>query len=111
MENDAPQPGAVRRVLVISEDPEFARALCGLFSEHGIAVRCEHNPTEALLAIRDFRPDAMVTASVTTVFLSRRSSQEIVDLVRPIDPFALLRLLQPRASGEISQNFGSGEEK
>ena len=111
MPNDATKTGAVKRVLVISEDPEFALALRGVFSAHGIVVRCEHNPTEAVLAIRDFRPDAMVTASATTVFLSRRSSQEIIDLVRPVDPIALLRFLQPRASGEASQNFCSGEEK
>jgi len=85
----------LQRILVISEDSHLALALGVVFGEHGKMIRWESDSTLAVQAIQEFRPDAMLTASPSTLFIQRRNSTEILDLPRPVDILALLRLLEP----------------
>jgi len=83
----------IERILVITEDSHLALALRVVFGEHGKMVRWEADPALAIQAIREFRPDAMLTASTSTVFIQRHNA-EIVDMARPVDILQLLRFLE-----------------
>lgn len=83
-----------KRILIISEEPHLALALQVLFSEQGHIVRCESDSSRAMLAVRESRPDAILTASASTVFVSSSNSGDIVDLPRPVDASELLRILE-----------------
>jgi PleD family two-component response regulator len=83
-----------QRILVVSGDSHLAMALQLALEERGYTVRCERNSRDAIGAIKEFSPDTLITACDETVFIGRRNAAEIVDLPRPLDTDALLRLLQ-----------------
>ena len=83
-----------KRILIVSEESHLAIALQILFSEQGNMVRCESDSSRAMLAVHEFRPDAILTASPSTVFFSCSKSGDIIDLPRPVDAAELLRTLE-----------------
>jgi PleD family two-component response regulator len=95
--NDIPmKSNALKRILLIIHDSHLARALQVVLSEQGNMVRWERDPTSAIKAIREFQPDAMLTASTSAVFVSSRDSTEIMELARPIDTHQLREFLESR---------------
>jgi hypothetical protein len=87
---------ASKRILLITEDSHFALALQVALSEHGNMVHWERDSKSAMKAIREFQPDAMLTASPSAVFISSRNSAEIVEFPKPVDTLELRRLLDMR---------------
>ena len=89
------------RVLIIGEDSHRARGSQVVLSEHGYTVCCEGDSIRVVDVIQEFKPDAMIIASATTAFISRRNSAEIVDLPRPVETCELLRLLESCPEGSF----------
>src|SRR5687767_10668306 len=85
---------APQRVLIVSHDAHLALALQTSLAELGKTVRCERNGQSAKRVIEEFDPDAMLTVSVSSVFLKKRHSSEIVELPRPIRIPSLVHLLE-----------------
>jgi len=78
------------------EDSHLALALQVVLSEHGNMVRWERESTSARKAIREFQPDAMLTASAFAVYMSGRNLGDIVELPRPVDTSQLREFLESR---------------
>ena len=87
---------ALTRILLIIEDSHLALTLQVVLREHGNVVRWESNSRGAMKAIREFQPDAMLTASPLAVFISSRHSAEIVEFPTPVDTVELQRVLESR---------------
>jgi len=87
-----------KRILLIMEDSHLALALEVVFREQGNILRWESDTTSAVQAMREFKPDVMLTASPFAVFISSPKSEEIGELSRPVDPGELQTLIESRFS-------------
>jgi chemotaxis response regulator CheB len=93
------KPNSLRRILLIIEDSPLALSLQAVLSEHGNIVRWEKDSTRAVKVVREFRPDAMLTASAFAVFISCRNSPDILHLPKPVDAVEVLHLLESHIGG------------
>jgi hypothetical protein len=84
----------IKRILLIIEDSDFALSLQIVLSENGNIVRWEKDSTRAAKVVREFQPDAMLTASASAVFVSCRNSPEILHLPKPVDAVEVRQLLE-----------------
>jgi hypothetical protein len=87
------------RILIITEDSHLALALQVALTERSYLVRHEMDSRDALVAIKEFAPDAMITASEAAVFISRRNAADVTDLPRPLDLPHLRRVLETEPQG------------
>jgi DNA-binding response OmpR family regulator len=113
-------------VLIVDDSRDCAESLAGLFRGHGHDARTAHTPTEAVIAVQDFRPDVVLmdigipgldgyrlarrvcdrlgykpalVAVTGYPGLEDRSRQEGFDrhFLKPADPAELLGLLETHA--------------
>jgi PleD family two-component response regulator len=94
------------RILIICDDSHLALALQVFLKDHGYIVRCESDWVQAGTAAREFRPNAMIAASETMVFVSKQQSANISHLRRPMSTDELLRILESEEEdlmGEASE--------
>lgn len=119
-------PNSPLAVLVVDDSRDCAESLADLFRGHGHDVRTAHTPTEAVIVVADFRPDAvlmdigipgldgyrlarrvcdrlgykpLLVAVTGYPGLEDRSRQEGFDrhFLKPADPAELVRLLGAHA--------------
>ena len=83
-----------QRVLVVCQDSHLSLALQVLLTERGYGVRCEGDSRHAIEAIKEFAPDALLTACDDTIYIGRRNAVEIAELPRPFRTEELLCVLE-----------------
>jgi hypothetical protein len=84
----------LQRVLVVCQDSHLSLALQVLLTERGYSVRCERDSRHAIEAIKEFAPDALLTACDDTLYIGRRNAVEISELPRPFRTEELLCVLE-----------------
>jgi len=92
----------MRRVLIISTEHHVALALATVLRDNGHLVWHETDSVAAMLAMKEFSPNSMITVSDSAVFVCNRDSTEISELPRPVDTNALLRVLEMTCAANVA---------
>src|ERR1700689_1531495 len=81
-------------VLLVEDDPDLAELLQELFLQVGWEVRLERNGSAALQALKQYRPDVMVTDCM----MPQMGGRELLERLRRIPELATLPVVLMRGA-------------